>query len=154
MSVVDLFHNGIKETAGTRSLGKLCLYYASCLLGSRELLLRLLLYKLLLSLRKLLSWIKLLLLWRKLLLLLKGLLLKLLLLLGLKLLLGKGLLLLRKVLEARLLLTKTLLLLLLGVEDLRERGRRLLLGGHLQSLTSSTQTRAITCTDVSENQNI
>ena len=85
-------------------------------------------------------------------LLLKGLLLKLLLLLGLKLLLGKGLLLLGKVLEARLLLTKTLLL-LLGVEDLRERGRRLLLGGHLQSLTSSTQTRAITCTGVSENQN-
>jgi len=143
VSVVDLFHNGIKETAGTRSLGKLRLYYASCLLGSRELLLRLLLDKLLLSLRELLSWIKLLLLWRKLLLLLKGLLLKLLLLLGLKLLLGKGLLLLGKVLEARLLLTKTLLL-LLGVEDLRERGRRLLLGGHLQSLTSSTQTRAIT----------
>jgi len=142
VSVVDLFHNGIKETAGTRSLGKLCLYYASCLLGcSRELLLRMLLDKLLLSLRELLSWIKLLLLWRKLLLLLKGLLLKLLLLLGLKLLLGKGLLLLGKVLEARLLLTKTLLL---GVEDLRERGRRLLLGGHLQSLTSSTQTRAIT----------
>ena len=101
----------------------------------------------------LLSWSKLLLLWRKLLLRLKGLLLKLLLLLGLKLLLGKGLLLLGKVLEARLLLTKTLLLLLLGVEDLRERGRRLLLGGHLQSLTSSTQTRAITCTGVSENQN-
>jgi hypothetical protein len=102
--VVDLFHNGIKETASTRSLGQLSLYYASCLFCSGELLLRLLLGKLLLSRRELLllSWIKLLLLWRELLLLLKGLLLKLLLLLRLKLLLWglESLLLPRKVLEA------------------------------------------------------
>lgn len=139
MPIVDLFHDGIKETANTRSLGQLSLYYASCLFCSGELLLG----KLLLSRRELLllSWIKLLLLWRKLLLLLKGLLLKLLLLLlWLKLLLWglEGLLLSRKVLEARLLLTKPLLLLLLltkplllGAEDLRKRCRRLLLGSHL-----------------------
>jgi len=90
--VVDLLHNGIKETADTRSLRQLSLHYGSCWLSSGKLLLRLLLDKLLLSLGKLLlSWSKLLLLGRKLLLWLKGLLLEL--LLRLKLLL-------RKVLEA------------------------------------------------------
>ena len=92
MPVVDLLHNGIKETADTRSLRQLSLHYGSCWLSSGKLLLRLLLDKLLLSLGKLLlSWSKLLLLGRKLLLWLKGLLLEL--LLWLKLLL-------RKVLEA------------------------------------------------------
>ena len=93
MPVVDLLHNGIKETADTRSLRQLSLHYGSCWLSSGKLLLRLLLDKLLLlSLGKLLlSWSKLLLLGRKLLLWLKGLLLKLLLRLEL---------LLRKVLEA------------------------------------------------------
>lgn len=93
MPVVDLLHNGIKETADTRSLRQLSLYYGSCWLSSGKLLLRLLLDKLLLSLggKLLLSWSKLLLLGRKLLLWLKGLLLEL--LLRLKLLL-------RKVLEA------------------------------------------------------
>ena len=93
MPVVDLLHNGIEETADTRSLRQLSLHYGSCWLSSRKLLLRLLLDKLLLSLgeKLLLSWSKLLLLGRKLLLWLKGLLLEL--LLRLKLLL-------RKVLEA------------------------------------------------------
>ena len=73
MPVVDLLHNRVKETAGTRGLGQLSLYNVPCLLW-------LLLVELLLPLLRelLLSWSKLLLLWSKLLLLLEGLLLELL----------------------------------------------------------------------------
>ena len=81
---------------------------------------------------------------RKLLLLLEGLLLKLLRCLELLLLLEWLRLLLREILEAGLLLLLTKARLLLGVEDLWERSRRLLLGRrHLQSLALCAQTRAI-----------
>ena len=140
MPVVDLFHNRVEETAGTRGLWQFSLYNVPCLLW-------LLLVELLLPLLRelLLSWGKLLLLWRKLLLLLEGLLLKLLLCLELLLLLEWLRLLLREILEAGLLLLLTKVRLLLGVEDLWERSRRLLLRRrHLQALTLSAQTRATT----------
>ena len=142
MPVVDLLHNRVEETAGTRGLGQFSLYNVPCLLW-------LLLVELLLPLLRelLLSWSKLLLLWSKLLLLLEGLLLKLLLCLELLLLLERLRLLLREILKTGLLLllTKVRLLLLVGVEDLWERSRRLLLRRRdLQALTLSAQTRAIT----------
>ena len=133
MPVVDLLHNRVEETAGTRGLWQLSLYNVPCLLW-------LLLVELLLPLLR-----ELLLSWSKLLLLLEGLLLKLLLCLELLLLLERLRLLLREILEAGLLLLLTKARLLLGVEHLWERSRRLLLRRrHLQALTLSAQTRAIT----------
>ena len=133
MPVVDLFHNRVEETASTRGLGQFSLYNVPCLLC-------LLLVELLLPLLR-----ELLLSWSKLLLLLEGLLLKLLLCLELLLLLEWLRLLLREILEAGLLLLLTKARLLLGVEDLWERSRRLLVRRrHLQALTLSAQTRATT----------
>jgi len=109
--VVDLLHNRVEETAGTRGLGQFSLYNVPCLLC-------LLLVELLLPLLR-----------------------------ELLLLLERLRLLLREILKAGLLLllTKVRLLLLLGVEDLWERSRRLLLRRrHLQALALSAQTRAIT----------